>query len=191
MNMRYFVGFLISIGLIILLIVLLFGGGGSENQKKVPTTKKQLDSYATTDVQQRLTIDGPINGQPVHQAVEITVDRHKVDYKLLTGYQGGVKTERIYTNNENAYSAFLHALSVAGYTRGDTTQTTAQDNGLGYCFSGNRYVFQTIDSNKVIQSYWSSSCGDPKTYLGNTAQTVKLFKAQVPDYSVLSRGTGL
>jgi len=185
--MRYFIGFLITIGLIILLIVLLFGGGGN-NVPKTPA-HQPLVSYANTDAETRLTIDGPINAQQSHDQVQITVGRGQITYDQIKGYDGHVVNQQTYSNTENAYNNFLHALVVAGFTHGNTS-TTLKDE-LGYCPLGNRYIFELFEGSNYIERYWSTNCGNPKTYLGSTPLTLTLFQNQVPNYADLVQNLSL
>ncbi len=180
--MRYFIGFLITIGLIILLIVLLFGGG---NSSKTPTTHKSLPDYASTDAITRLTIDGPINAAQNHNQIQISVGRDAVVYKALKGYNGDVVDQHTFINTENAYDNFLHALAVAGFTEGNNDP--ALQNEQGYCPTGDRYIFQLTQNGTDIERYWSTNCGGVHTYGGSTNLTLQLFEAQVPNFDDLTQ----
>jgi len=185
--MRYFVGFLIAIGLVILLIILLVGGGGGKS--KVPTTNKSLSSYSSTDATARLTIDGPVNNIPEHRQVRITVGRDEVIYEQIVGYNDQVVYQQHYSNTEEAYSNFLHALAHAGFSQVNKDKSLA--NEQGYCPLGNRYIYEFEQDGQDIIRSWSTSCNKPKTYKGNTSLTNSLFKAQVPNYQQQSqRDTG-
>ena len=187
--MRYFIGFLITIGLIIFLIVLLFTGGGSKNNNqsddgtKRPKTVQQLADFASTNAVVRLTIDGPINADQNHQSVQITVGNDDTTYQQFQGYEGTVANQQTFANNQTAYSNFLYALGHGGFLLGDGSKKLA--NEKGYCPLGNRYVFELIEGGDTIQRYWATSCGNPKTYKGNLGLTLTLFQAQVPNYSDL------
>lgn len=180
--MRYIIGFFITIGLIILLIALLVGGGG--NKSKVPKTSKPLPSYATTDASVRMTIDGPVNAQQIHQQIRITVNKDEAIYEQIQGYDNHVVNTQSYANTETAYDNFLEALSKAGFTQGSNAKALQSEQG--YCPLGNRFIFELIQNNQDIERYWTSSCGKPKSYLGNQNLTISLFKAQIPDYSKLT-----
>ena len=180
--MRYIIGFLITIGLLIILIVMLVSGGG--DKAKVPTTSKPLLSYADTDAEARLTIDGPINAESKHRQVQISVDHNHVMYTEIGGYNGNVITQKTYSNNTSAFRNFLAAIARAGFTKGSTDSALGSE--LGYCSTGNRYVYELNKGGQTIERYWSTSCGKPKSYLGNVSLTNNLFRAQVPDYSSFS-----
>jgi hypothetical protein len=180
--MRYFLGFLISIGLIIVLIFLLFHGGGSK--AKVPTTAKTLESYASTDAEVRLTIDGPVNSQQEHQQIRVTVDRSQATFEQISGYEGQVVQQQQFASNDNAFQVFLHSLGHAGFTQGNTDKSLSDERG--YCPLGDRYIFELIQNGQSIERFWATSCGKPKTYLGSLDLTLSLFKAQIPKYSDLT-----
>lgn len=190
--MRYFVGFLITVGLIIVLIVLLLTGGHGGNKQiqttgEKPQTVSQLAAYADTDVVTRLIIDGPINANQNHTAVRITVGREDVTYEQIQGYEGTVVNKQVFANNQSAYSNFLYAIGRAGFNLGDPSPKLA--NEKGYCSPGQRYVFELADGNHDIQRYWQTNCGSgmPKTYKGNLTLTLGLFQAQVPGYNSLTQ----
>ena len=184
--MKYFVGFLITLGLIFLLIILLFRGGG---EPKTPTSNKTLVSYASTSAEVSLTTDGPINAVSEHRQIRITVSRDNVTYEELQGYDGNVTKMQPFANTENAYSNFLRALAIAGFTKGNTDK--AMNDERGYCALGNRHIFEMNQAGRQIQRFWATSCGNPKTYLGNLSLTLELFQAQVPGYSDLSQDVDL
>lgn len=184
--MRYIVGFLIGIGLIVLTIVLvvrLFSGGGNEAQPRVV----DLNSYSTTDTVVRITMDGPIVADAQHQQVRVTVGRDQVLFERLQGYQGDVTATQSYANNPDAYAEFLRALTIAGYTRGDAK---APKDERGYCPTGQRYVYEAIGDGENILRWWSTSCSASQgNYRGRPSDTRNLFIKQVPDYRELTRGT--
>lgn len=184
--MRYFIGFLVTIGLLIVLIVLLLSGSG---HKTKPPTPKTLPDYATTDASVRLTIDGQINADQTHRQIRITVNRDDATFDLIQGYQGTVISTQSYANNESAYSNFLYALSHVGFTLGDNSKLLA--NEKGYCPLGNRYIFELINNGQDVQRYWATTCGKPRTYGGNVSATLNLFKLQIPDYSTLTQNVSL
>lgn len=185
--MRYFIGFLLAIGLLILLIVMLFRGGG--DKAKVPSTEKTLASYASTDAETSLTVDGPINAQSIHAQSRIRVGRDEVVFEQLKGYNGDVTDTHRYANTEESYRVFLLALTKVGFTKVNTDPALKDERG--YCPTGNRYIMQLNDSGKDVIRSWATSCGNPKTYLGNVNLTLTLFRAQVPDYDQVSQTPAL
>lgn len=193
--MRYFIGFLVTIGLLIILIVLLLTGGhGGNNPSPVPqkpVTTSQLAAYANTATVARLVIDGQINANQTHTALRITVGENDVTYEQIQGYQGTVVNKQVYANNQSAYSNFLYAIGRAGFTRGDNDPKLA--NEKGFCPLGQRYTFELMDGDRDIQRYWGTSCGGsaPKTYKGNLDLSITLFQLQVADYQTLTQNVQL
>src|SRR6476469_6251002 len=98
--MRYFIGFLVTIGLIVLLIVLLFHGG---NSGKVPQTKVPLISYANTDTVVRATIDETINAPENHRTIQITVGKDNTTLNVIKGYDGNSQKNLSYPMTSSAY----------------------------------------------------------------------------------------
>jgi hypothetical protein len=184
--MRYFLAFLVTLGLILLLFTLLFRSGGGKSKTPVGKT---LDSYSTTDAVARVTIDGPINADQTHQALRISVGRDEVTFEKIQGYQGNVVSVQNYANNSDAYANFLLALSHAGFTKGSTPAALKDERG--YCPLGDRYVFELTQEDKEIERYWATNCGKPATYLGAVSLTLDLFRAQVPDYNTLTQNIAL
>jgi hypothetical protein len=173
--MRFFTGFLIAIGLIVLLFVIILKSGGGPK-----TQPFNLNSYANSGAVAQLVIDGPITADQTHQSVQISVGATQTTFQIIQGYQGRVQTSKTYENNETSYSAFLQALTVAGFTEGSKVQIP---NKQGYCADGERYTFQLLENSSAILNYWSTSCGSGSgTFRGDTTQTVSLFQAQVPNY---------
>lgn len=180
--MRYFIAFVTALGLLFLLLFLLLHGGGG----KPKTVPKTLASYASTTAQAQLTIDGPINADQIHQAVRITVSKDEVTYEQIRGYEGDVVNLQTFDSNENAYVNFLSALQHAGFTVGNKDPKLRDERG--YCPLGDRYIFRFSQDGQDLERYWSTSCGSPKTYGGNTSLTLTLFQAQVPNYNILVQG---
>ena len=185
--MRYFIGFLVTIGLIVLLIVLLI----THHSGPTPATKAPLISFSNSDTVVKTTIDGPINDPADHRQVQITVGRNNTTFQLLQGYDGNPLNTQTYPMTENAYDSFLHALQHAGYQLGNDTSTKTES---GYCPEGSRYVFEIIQNGKDLERYWYTSCGGgriPSTFKGNTNLILQLFQAQVPGYNQLVENTNL
>ncbi|HVX48045.1 MAG TPA: hypothetical protein VHA05_01680 [Candidatus Saccharimonadales bacterium] len=187
--MRYFIGFLVTIGLLILLIVLLLTGGGNGGHKKPPVPTKprsvsELASYADTDAAVQMVIDGQINADQNHSAVRVTITNSDVTFEQIQGYEGTVVNTQVYKNNVSAYNNFLYAIGRAGFLLGDNNPKLA--NEKGYCALGSRFIFTFNEGGNQIQRYWATSCGGIHTYKGNLGLTVALIKLQVPDYSRLT-----
>ncbi len=182
--MRYFLAFIALLGLIFLLAYLLFHGGGQKPKNLMPFT-----SYAATNAQAQLTIDGPINADQDHRQIKITVNRDDVTFQLIQGYQGNAINTQTFANNQNAYTNFLFALLHAGFTKGNSDPKLSDERG--YCPTGDRYIFQFTQNGNNLERYWATNCGGTKTYGGNTSLTINLFEVQVPDYGKLTQNVAL
>jgi hypothetical protein len=178
--MRYIIGFLVTIGLIIVALILIFHGGGTPT----PTvTAPVLSQYATSDTEVRLTIDGPVNSPEEHRQVRITVGQGQTEADVLQGYTGQVLKSQTTNNDSTSYAAFLHSLELAGFTKGSTDAKLRDERG--YCPQGDRFVYEIIGSNQNDkQRYWYTSCGQG-SYKGQSQLTNDLFRAQVPKYDTL------
>ncbi len=184
--MRYIVGFLIGIGLIVLtfiLIVRIFSGGGDEARPR----EINLNSYSTTDTVMRLTMDGPVVADAQHQQIRITVGRDQVLFERFVGYQGDIADTKTYPNNPDAYSEFLKALDVAGYKLGNAD---GPKDERGFCPTGQRFIYEAIGDGENILRWWQTSCGNSQgNFEGRGVDIRNLYKKQVPEYRQLIRGT--
>lgn len=184
--MRYYIGFLIAIGLSIIVILLLFaGGGGGGNKAAAPKT---LYSYADTDAVVSVTIDGPINADSQHESIRMSVSSTDAVIQEFQGYQGTLVATQSYPNNTDAYYAFLRALSIAGFTLGNTDPALANDTG--YCSQGSRYDYRITQDGKNIEHFWWTNCGSA-TYKGNPSVTLQLFQAQFPNYPTFTQNLNI
>jgi hypothetical protein len=177
--MRYFLGFLAAIGLIVLVFVLIIRGFTGHKSSN-PTNQSSLMDYAGTSTVMQLTIDGPIVSDQNHRAVRITVGRDQTTFETIKGYDGQVDISKSYENTQASYANFLRAIQLLGYNRGDTDP--AKSDERGYCPNGRRYIFEVVTGSASVQRFWRGSCG-VGTFKGNNNTIVTLFKQQVPDYT--------
>lgn len=176
--MKYFFGFLASIGLIVFVFILIMRGFSGGNAKKnIPAP---LTDYTSTSVLMQYTMDGPINADQEHKALRITVGQDQTKIELLQGYTQAVSETKTYENNQDAYGAFLRALDVAGYTKGNTD--SSKKDQRGYCPTGYRYSYDIVDGSNTKQHFWATSCGGQGTFKGNVNQVRNLFQSQIPNF---------
>lgn len=179
--MRYFITFLIGIGLVVLIIILLiraiFGGGGGVPEEE----RAELTSYANSNVIMRMTIDGPVNSEEIHRQIRIDVSQFSSELRTITGYEGRVDSTARFDSNPTAYANFLRALDLLGYTQGDDKEEVADERG--YCPAGRRYVFEILDGSEQIQRYWTTSCDHKLSFKGDADGVINLFRAQIPEYN--------
>ena len=180
--MRYIVGFLIALGLIVLVFILILKTFNSSSNVKPPTP---LISYAGTNVEAELTIAGPITADQTHQALQIIVSQNLNTINIIHGYQGTVTQTQTFPNNQAAYAVFLRAIDIAGFSQGGQPNATANDQ-RGYCPEGNSYVYQIKNGSRDIEHYWSTSCGNLGTFKGNVSVVNTLFEQQIPNLNILT-----
>lgn len=179
--MKYLIGIVVAILIIIFVIIKLLSGGSSQ-----PATEaRHLLQYAKTDTVVRYTIDNPVQANDSHKDIIVTVGKDQATLTVTQGYEGTVVRSKSYDNNENAYATLLAALERSGgYTLGNTDKDLQDERG--YCATGDRYDYDIIDgSGNRIQHLWSTSCKD-KTFKGNIDIVNNLFRAQIPDFDSLT-----
>jgi hypothetical protein len=180
--MRFIIGTLIAIGLIIFVFVLIFRGGDSASQAPA---HKMID-YANTSTYVQFTQVGPVSAEQTHREVRITVSNQEASIEVFNGYQDTLVSSKTYANNSAAYADFLRALDLAGYTKGDTSKALADERG--FCEAGSRYVMAIKDGGRDTQRFWSTSCGGTASFKGKTTIVRNLFQRQIPDYGQVTRG---
>lgn len=182
--MRYFLSFLVALGLLVLVIFLLFRDGDKPKSVEAPLTVQNLVDYASSGSEAVMTIDGPVNYVKDHQQVRVTVNRDNVTYEQLQGYSGDAIKVHNFANTQDAYAVFLKSLAHLGFTKGNNDPKGRDERG--FCPAGDRYIFEFRQDGQELQRYWATTCGGAKTYLGFVSPTVDLFTAQVPGYQDLT-----
>jgi hypothetical protein len=187
--MKYFFGFLISIGLIVLVVILVIKGFTNNEPKK--NTQAPLSSYSNTSTEVSLNVSGPIVNNQEHYAYEITVGRNQTTIETKRGYEGTPIETLSYSNNTESYTNFLRALDFAGFTKGIKSETSSDERGT--CATGSRYVVEINSDQKQIQRLWTTSCKGGGTFAGGIEQVRQLFNSQIPraDYAKITRGLRL
>ncbi|HEX9153330.1 MAG TPA: hypothetical protein VF809_00755 [Candidatus Saccharimonadales bacterium] len=182
--MKYFLGFLATVGLMILVLILVLRGfSGDSSGKDI----KPLSDYANTNAVMQMTVDGPIIAEQQHQAYRITVGNSETRIETLQGYDYEIIETKTYENNQQSYTNFLRALDIVGYSKGITKIDTQSDDERGVCATGNRMIFGIVNGTSKIQRYWSTTCGGG-TFKGNREKVKQLFDRQIPsqDFSKMT-----
>jgi hypothetical protein len=180
--MKYFLGFLASIALVILVIFLVIrgiSGGGSDEA----TSSTKLVSYADTATTVSFDVDGPINADELHNAYRIIVGRDEVILETFKGYEEEVIERQEFENNETSYANFLRALDLAGFSKGTTEGSS---DPRGQCADENRFVLKIENGSSEMQDFWTTTCGGG-TFKGDISQVRQLFHRQVPDVTRVIR----
>lgn len=182
--MRYLLGLLGIVGLIIVVTVLIVRGFGGDESKAGPS----LTSYAETSTVMRYTVEAPINADQVHQSLRITVGRNQAKAEVLQGYHDVVIDTISYPNNQEAYGVFLRALDLMAFQSGNDDPNLQDERG--FCADGNLSVFEITEGEHQIQRYWSTSCGDGN-FGGDVPKIIGLFEAQIPDLGTFTEKLSL
>jgi hypothetical protein len=182
--MRYFLGFILAVALIVAVFILILRGLGGGHAPLV----NPLTDYAETETVMRMIEEGPINVDQNHRSLSVVVGRSNSSIDLVQGYEGHVLDTKSYASNEAGYAKFLRALQLSGYTKGDIDPN--KEDSRGVCPLGNVYTFEIVTGASTVQRFWTTSCGGG-TFKGNLKVVKQLFRAQIPDYFNLIRGTQL
>lgn len=180
--MKYFLGLIACIGLIVLVFVLVLKGFSGKSE---PQERAKLTDYANTSSSMQMTIDGPIIAEQDHVAYSIAVSRDETRIDILKGYEYATLESKTFTNNQESYQNFLRALDLAGFTMGNKDSTNKDERGQ--CAGGNRFIFEIKNGSSDVQRLWSATCKGAGTFKGNTAEVRRLFDSQIPraDFSKL------
>jgi len=184
--MRYFVGFLLAIGLIIGVFILILRG--FTHHSAVPQNQINLLDYTNSQTVVQLSVDGPVNADQNHEGYQITVGRDSSSIEVMQGYQGSVTQQKTYPNNAAAYGNFLRALQLFNFTKGNPSTALSDDRGV--CPTGDRYVFSILSGGQTVQRYWTTSCGGG-SFQGKSATIRNLFQQQIPDFNTLTQNLNL
>ncbi len=179
------VGVLAILGLFIIGILLITSGGG-KTPKPGEKAPKPLPDYSSTNATVGLTIKGAVNARELHREIRVTVGRNSRSLEVIRGYQNEIIKDKTYSNDQSAYSEFLHAINYANFTRERGTDLKSES---GVCPLGNRYVFELEQNGKDITRLWTSTCSGASrgSFGGQTTLLLSLFQRQIPDYSVLTQ----
>lgn len=184
--MRYLIGFLGVIAILILIIVLVVRGGG--NSANGPGAVDLAD-YITSSSQVRMTTDGPVSASETHQSVRISVNQNEATIDIFKGYEGDVTASKTYPMNPNSYAVFMLSLKRAGFTLGNADPKFKDERG--YCALGSRNIYELYDDGRQTQRYWGMACSKDGTFKGNGPLVRQLFELQIPAYGELTSNLNL
>jgi hypothetical protein len=183
--MRYILGILAVIIVIIVASMLIFGGRGRDDVDREPL----MVEYSQRPAEVVYTARGRIVGDEDFRTVRITVNRTERIMEVLYGYEEEAEVYQTYPNNSEAYTTFMLALDQAGFARERDTNT---EDERGVCPLGRRYVYELIEGPNEILRNWSASCSRRLgSFAGDSAQVRRLFEGQIPDYRDATRGVRL
>lgn len=183
---RTIIFILVCIGLIWLFVSLMMSAfsGGDETEVAEPVT---LTTYAVTDAEAQLSMDGPVVNKEEHDGIRITVSRVQTQIEIIQGYDNKVVNQRTYANTQNSYEDFLASLDQLGFSSGLSETSTGDEQGK--CPMGSRHTYTLEDGSDLIGHGWSTTCGTG-TFGATRSQIKSLFIRQIPseEYSELVSG---
>lgn len=185
--MRYILGVLGAILLLILVFVMIFRGGGSDTQTVVPA-QIHLADYASKNSTVVYTTVGSVVGQESQRTIRIVVTPSERRLEVLSDYQQTVLSSQAFSNSTAAYEAFLSALDGQGFT---ASKKSSVDDPQTICPTGQRYVYDLTEDGQEVSSLWSVTCDRSGTFKGVPAVVQQLFQDQIPNYDDLVRNVDL
>ena len=150
-----------------------------ETQQVDASSQALLDTSADRSV--RMTVRGQIVADDNFRSYQVTISPSKREFTRYQGYLGTPLVSKTYENNTKAYDEFVHALSIAGFAKGEPL-TGEDDDTRGVCAGGVVYEFEILNGAHVVKRLWTTSCQNVKGSLAaDAAQVQQLFLAQIPD----------
>ena len=182
----------------VLLFFLIFIGWGlssiarkvfnraNTSQTAVETTEnKSLEGIRVA----RYIVDGPVVASADHRKYVIEVSPSVVMMRVYSDYGQKVIAEKSYTNNPEAFDAFMKSLEGANATA--RYANTNEDDDIadtGVCPDGRRFIVEL--GNDIRR--WTTSCDRKQgTAAGKMTTMRKLFAKQIPDFETLVEDTTL
>jgi len=183
-RLRYLIGFgLVAVLLVIVIILIMTSGSG-----KPPAARHALTDYAGDDtISISEKIVGPVVANQNHAEATITINNSSAMVTKTWGYGDTEIASAQYPMSQASFTEFLAALDRAGFTKGNTDESLADDKG--YCATGERYIFTIKQGSQTLERFWATNCGGVKTYRGALGLTQTLFASQIPDYDAIVGGS--
>lgn len=189
--MKYIFGVLAVVAIAIIAIALLVRSPAPSNGQK-PGAKpviKLLDYVNKSGSQVQWTIQGPLVGEDQKRSVRISISPNERRVEILDGYDQQIERSQTYTNTQEAYDTFLHALNLAAFSK---DRKVANSEEKGVCPLGNLYDYDVVDGSDHPVHLWSASCSvDLGTSAGNAQLIRSVFQNQIPDYNAQIKGVKL
>jgi hypothetical protein len=180
------VGFFVAIILMIVAAFLIFSNKGLFSSQPSVTVGQQVQKiakYYNTSAVASLTIDGPIVANQNFNEVVIEVSANFTELKIINGYNNQVVSKKVYTNNQNAFRAFLKSLALNNFQL-KVNNSQGLSGPIGVCPTGDSYIFKFVRNSQDIVDSWQTSCNSSYyTFGGNLNNVIGLFQSQIPNYN--------
>lgn len=179
----------VILGIVVILALLLFGVYRVirpllfGNPTKPLNPQVNLLDYTDRDTQVRFSIEGPVTANEIHNTIRIAVTKDNRILEGLNTYDATSVLSQTFPNNAGAFEDFMYALDNAGFIKRDPKATTADERGV--CPSGQRYIYELIESGQTVTRLWSSTCGGGN-FAGQSDVVRTLFQNQIPQYNKLT-----
>ncbi|RYF27850.1 MAG: hypothetical protein EOO17_05635 [Chloroflexi bacterium] len=96
-----------------------------------------------------------------------------------------------FANNMQAYEEFVFALDRMELMKGSPLEGEANDT-RGVCPTGRVYEYEVMQASNVVKKLWTTTCRGVKGSLdANNQQILRLFQAQIPEYTDYTRAIKL
>ncbi len=176
-------------GLVAVARALFFPGSSNTSREQVDLSQQALLNTADGSSVQ-MAVRGPIVANENFRSYSILISPTQRTIKTYTGYLDTVLEEQTLDNNTAAYAEFVHALNLAGLSRG--VQLKEDDTLLGICAGGRLYQFSTLQNADPVETLWTSTCSGSKgTLRASTEQLSNLFWAQIPSAGTMIQKANL
>jgi len=155
------------------------GSSTTTTTTNVNTSQEALLS-TSSDRAVSQTVRGPIVADESFRSYVIKISPNS---RNLTVYQGyldqPIKTVSL-GNNVQAYEQFVYALDKANMMKGIEVKGTSNDL-KGICAAGSLFEYQTLKSDIIVKSLWTSTCaGSSGSLNASSGQLNNLFTVQIP-----------
>jgi hypothetical protein len=176
--MKFILGALGIIFVVILAVVLIFRGGG--NDRDIVGPRLDVSKEAREGVSAVFTTQGEVVGEDQRKAIRIIVNQDERRLEVLTGYEEAVERSSTFANTHAAFETFLVSIDQAGF---ENRKPSAVEDERGACPLGKRYIYELREHSQELLRLWNTSCGSKQgTFDGNSSTIRQLFEQQIPDY---------
>lgn len=180
--LRYILGFLVIVLILVVLGNLIFGGKKSTKETKAVVTQTSFANSAESNSAVTFVTAGVINGVDMHRQIRIIVNNTTRVLDIIDGYSGKVLSTQSYPNTQEAYREFLSALYTSGYTKENPANTNPDVSGR--CPLGTRFIYMSAGIPNVPDELWTTNCKTViGTFGGDSSSVNQLFRLQIPDYA--------
>ena len=182
-----FILILLGIGLFNAIVQSIGGSSPKVTPKptQTPAPISVLSILNSDDSQVRVSVVGSIVAKENHIDETTSISKSQRNIYYVRAYSGTAEPNISFDNNQPAFEDFARALNNFGFTKVamvTSSDPKPADTEVGLCPNGQRYIFEIIRSGQSVYRAWSTSCGDPTTFGGDTSSIIRLFQSQIPNY---------